>query len=187
MREPTEAQRTTDADGALTQDCSAILNRVEWCVESVSLAFERWDDPHVRGPGLYVVVERDSIAAFSDPMGANRWPVADCSSVFAPLGALFDAARSVAVGCDGAVVVHSDGTIQPEMVRLRQLNDAETETAGPFPYADWMGARHMSALETSTREAVFAVVTLSEEDGRVTVFRDGTYEDSHRRALSEKW
>ena len=35
----------------------------------------------------------------------------------------------------------------------------------------------MSALETSTRDAVLATITLSEADGRVTVFRDGTYED----------
>jgi len=39
-----------------------------------------------------------------------------------------------------------------------------------------------SALETSTRPEVFAVVTLSEEYGRVTVFRDGTFEHSHTEA-----
>ncbi|WP_338739714.1 hypothetical protein [Haloplanus salilacus] len=40
-----------------------------------------------------------------------------------------------------------------------------------------MGARHMGALETSTRDAVAAAITLSEEDGRVTVFDDGAFED----------
>ena len=44
----------------------------------------------------------------------------------------------------------------------------------------------MSALETSTRDAVFAVVTLSEENGRVTVFRDGDYDDRQRDELVEK-
>ena len=56
----------------------------------------------------------------------------------------------------------------------------------PLPYADWMGTRHMSALETSTRDAVFAVVTLSEENGRVTVFRDGDYDNRQRDELVEK-
>ncbi|WEL27507.1 Diadenylate cyclase (plasmid) [Haloferax volcanii] len=46
-----------------------------------------------------------------------------------------------------------------------------------------MGARHMSALETSTREEVVATITLSEEDGRVTVFTDGTFEDSLATSL----
>jgi hypothetical protein len=187
MSDSMERQISADADGKACRDCGAVLDRVEWCVESVSLAFKRWKDPHVRGPGLYVVIERDSTAAFSDPMGANRWPTEDCASVFTPIDALFDAARSVAIGCDGAVVVNNDGTIQPEMVRLKQLRATEEATTSPLPYADWMGARHMSALETSTREAVFAVVTLSEEDGRVTVFRDGGYEDRHRTVLSEKW
>ncbi|MDS0219912.1 diadenylate cyclase [Haloarcula sp. S1AR25-5A] len=187
MSDSIELPRPADADREPTPDCSAVLDRIEWCVESVSLAFERWDDAHVRGPGLYFVVERDSTAAFSDPMGANHWPVEDCASVFDSIGPLFEAARSVAVTNDGAVVVHSDGTICPEMVRLKQLSATEEDAVGPLPYADWMGARHMSALETSTRDAVFAVVTLSEENGRVTVFRDGAYEDRHRNALSEKW
>lgn len=187
MSNSIERQRPAGTKKEAAQECSAILDRVEWCVESVSLAFERWEDSHVRGPGLYFVVERDPTAACSDPMGSNRWPVEDCASVFDPIGPLFEAARSVAVANDGAVVVHSDGTIQPEMVRLKQLSATEEDAVGPLPYADWMGARHMSALETSTREAVFAVVTLSEENGRVTVFRDGGYEDRHRTVLSEKW
>jgi diadenylate cyclase len=36
----------------------------------------------------------------------------------------------------------------------------------------------MGALETSTREEICAVVTLSEEDGRMTVFTDGTFDDT---------
>ncbi|MDT3433661.1 DNA integrity scanning protein DisA nucleotide-binding domain protein [Haloarcula sp. 1CSR25-25] len=185
MSDSTERQRSADTDGEAVPE-NAVLDRIRGCVESVSLAFERWDDPHVRGPGLYVVVERDSTAAFSDPIGVNRWPVEDCRSVFGHSGALFETARSVADTCDGAVVVRRDGTIRPAMVRLRQLTTAEEATGDPLPYADWMGTRHMSALETSTRDAVFAVVTLSEENGRVTVFRDGDYDDRQRDELVEK-
>jgi len=38
-----------------------------------------------------------------------------------------------------------------------------------------MGARHMSALEASTRTNVVATITLSEENGRVSVFVDGEH------------
>lgn len=162
---------TTDADAA------AILERVEACVKDVSLGFERWDEPHVRGPGLYFVIERSSTAEFTTTMGTNRWPVERCQSVFAETAALLDAARRVALSCDGAVVVHPDGTFTERMVRFGQLSAAEHRRTGGLPFAGWMGARHMSALETSTREAVLASVTLSEEDGRTTVFTEGTFED----------
>jgi DNA integrity scanning protein DisA with diadenylate cyclase activity len=79
---------------------------------------------------------------------------------------------------DGAVVVHSDGTIEADMGRVTQLSPAEEQRHDPLPFADWMGARHMSALETSTRQELVAAITLSEEDGRVTVFTAGTFEDA---------
>jgi len=41
----------------------------------------------------------------------------------------------------------------------------------------------MSALETSTRKEVIATSTLSEEDGRVTVFTDGVFQDSPAASL----
>ena len=55
--------------------------------------------------------------------------------------------------------------------------ESRTEFTAP------MGTRHMSALETSTRKEVVATITLSEEDGRVTVFTDGTFEDSPATSL----
>jgi DNA integrity scanning protein DisA with diadenylate cyclase activity len=47
-----------------------------------------------------------------------------------------------------------------------------------------MGTRQMSALETSTRSEVLTVITLSDEDGRVTVFADGTFGDHSQDALA---
>jgi diadenylate cyclase len=182
------------SDDALTFDYESspnirrLVERLTDCAESLSLGFDGYGEAQIKGPGLYVaVVTGRSVAAYADPMGSNRWPVEDCQSVFGHTGALFEAARSVAVACDGAVVVRSDGTFRPAMVRFTQLTDAEGETVDRLPYADWMGTRHMSALETSTRDAVFAVVTLSEEDGRATVFRDGTYEDRQRDVLDGRW
>jgi hypothetical protein len=157
---------------------ASILERLAKCITDIRIGFERWDHPHSRGPGLYFVVERDSIGEFVAPMGNNRWPIEECSNVLAQSEEFLETAQTVALSCDGAIVVHSDGTIEEAMVRVNQLSPAEYTGIENLPYADWMGARHMSALETSTREEVIAAITLSEEDGRVTVFTDGTYEDS---------
>ena len=110
--------------------------------------------------------------------GINRWSVEDCASVFSD--ELFETANRVAFECDGAVVVHDDGTIASEMVRAEQLTAKEDARVEDLPFADWMGARHMSALETTLRPEVDAVLTLSETDGRTTIFRAGRYEDHPR-------
>ena len=164
-------------------DVEAILERIERCLKDISLGFARWDDPYARGPGLYFVVERDSTTELGAPMGTNRWPVEDCATVFAETDVFLETAQSVAVSCDGAILVHSDGTIEEAMVRVDQFATPDSQRIADLPYAGWMGARHMSALETSTREVVIAAITLSEEDGRVTVFTDGTFEDSLATSL----
>jgi hypothetical protein len=182
MIDPIHSLATSElrSDGA---NIDAVLERIERCLKDISLGFERWDDPYARGPGLYFVIERDSPTEFAAPMGSNRWPVEDCASVFAETDVLLEAARNVALSCDGAIVVHSDGTIDENMVRVKQLPPADGQRNEDLHYAGWMGARHMSALETSTRQEVIAAITLSEEDGRVTVFTDGTFEDSLATSL----
>jgi hypothetical protein len=174
MTDTTESSATPElkSDDAGVE---AVLGRIERCAKEVSLGFDRWDDPQARGPGLYFVVVRDSMADCGEPMGANRWPVEDCATVLTATDAFLEAARNVSLSCDGAVVVHDDGTIEEAMVRVKQLSSAECRRNDELPYAGWMGARHMSALETSTRKEVIAAITLSEEDGRVTVFTDGTF------------
>lgn len=106
--------------------------------------------------------------------------------MFASPEVLFEAATEVAYACDGVVVVHPDATIQEEMVRITQLSATDREQFGVLPYADWMGTRHMSALETSTRAEILAAITLSEEDGRLTIFMDGAFEDHPRDALQDE-
>lgn len=170
----------TDARERTDDSCSALLGCILACVGTVRDAFDRWEDPQAKGPGLYFVVGTDTVAEFVEPMGSNRWPVDDCASVFDAPAEFAEAARRVAISRDGAVVVHEDGRIEAPMVRVAQLSQAERRDNGTLDFAGWMGARHMSALETSTRGPVRAVVTLSEEDGRMTVFRDGSYEDFPR-------
>lgn len=45
----------------------------------------------------------------------------------------------------------------------------------------------MSAIETSVRPEVVATVTLSEETGRVSVFRNGDAESMERNELGGVW
>ncbi|WP_311171684.1 DNA integrity scanning protein DisA nucleotide-binding domain protein [Halobellus ordinarius] len=177
MIEPTYSSATPEQK-SIDADNEAILERIERCVKDVSLGFERWDDPYARGPGLYFVVEGNAMTEFASPMGSNRWPVEDCATVFSETDTFLEATQRVAFSHDGAIVVHSDGTIEAAMVRVDQLSSAESRRTDNLPYAEWMGTRHMSALETSTREEVVATITLSEEDGRVTVFTDGAFEES---------
>ena len=152
------------------------------------MEFERWDEPHVSGPSLYFLVVADvDFGHYTDPLGANRWPVERCQVVTGSTEAFTKVARDVAFDCDGAVVVTGDGTVQEQMVRVRSPSRDEIGDAGELDYPDWMGTKHLSALETSTREGVLWAVTLSEEDGRVTTFLDGTYQDYPREEIGGRW
>lgn len=185
MEKPVASIQTPDSGGDNLAE-EAMVERIKWCVKRISLGFDRWDDPHARGPGLYFVVERDSADACAEPMGANRWLVENCPDIFSSLDALSETAEKVAFACDGAVIINNDGTIEEEMVRIRQLSTVEREQNDSVPYAAWMGARHMSALENSTRTEILAAITLSEEDGRMTVFTDGTFTDYPRNTLENE-
>lgn len=166
------------------EDIDPVLERIEGCVKDISLGFGRWSEPDVRGPGLYFVVERESVEEFTAPMGSNRWPVEDCGSVLAETATFLGVAHRVGRSHDGAVVVHADGSIEEALVRVDQLVSGDSGRTEELPYGEWMGTRHMSALETSARPEVLAVITLSEEDGRVTVFTDGTFEDAVATSLT---
>ena len=173
------------AEHATIQELTDLLTDV---AEGLSLSFDGWQEPYVRGPSLYCVVVADVwIDDYADPLGANQWPIETARVVTDTPEAFVEAAREVAFSCDGAVVITADGTIQQQMYRMRSPS-AEVVTAydGDEP-ADWMGTKHLSALEASIREEVLAAVTLSEEDGRVTVFEDGTYEDYPREELGGRW
>jgi hypothetical protein len=163
-----------------------LLDLLLYSFEDVSLSFDRWDEPYVKGPGLYVaVVAGTSLGSYADPMGDNRFPVETCRNAFDSHGALLAAAREVSVDRDGAAVVTVDGEFYEQMVRFKYRPNDEVDDG--VEYADWMGSRHMSAVDTSARDEVIAALTLSEETGRVTVFRDGAYEDYTRAELGGLW
>jgi len=164
-----------------------LIELVTYIVESISLGFERWNEPYVRGPSLYfVLVSGTHTGDYADPLGENVWPVETCRVVTDDLDAFVDAAESVAFARDGAVVVSADGTIQEQMVRIKSPS-AGTIDDDQIEYADWMGTKHLSAVESSVREEVLAAVTLSEETGRVTVFEDGGFMDFQRAELGGLW
>jgi diadenylate cyclase len=131
-----------------------------------------------------------SVAGYADTMGANRWPVDVCGNILANIDDCHAATSKVARSRDGGVVVGIDGTVLEQMVRFRNVDGdslpSEVSLAD-IAYADWMGARHMSAYEQSLRPEVVATVTLSEETGRVTVFEAGEYETVPRSSLGEPW
>jgi hypothetical protein len=164
---------------------AATVSQLEYIAEEVSLRFNRWDDRYVRGPSLYfVVISEARFDSFVDPLGTNRWPVKSARALPADLTTAAHVAADVAFDRDGAVVVAADGTFQEQMVRVRPVPD---RTVIDAEHPDWMSAKHMSALEASTREGVLAAVTLSEETGRVTVFEDGSYTDRKRDELGGRW
>jgi hypothetical protein len=165
-----------------------LINRLKHSAESISLAFTEWKEPHVKGPGLYFAVISDrEYGQYADAMGANQWPTHQCESVFEE-ASFTDACRTAAFDRDGGVVVAVDGVVEPQMVRFRDLSSEPpgTESAEEIEYEDWMGSRHMSALETSTRPQVVATITLSEENGRVSVFCDGVVNTAKREKLREE-
>lgn len=164
---------------------AALIERIRDCIEGISIDFEKWDDDYTKGPGLYMAIVADQeYDTYADPMGTNLWPVEDCRCVTD--GAFYETLETVAFTNDGAIVTSIDGVMQEQMVRFRDVRDELPETNG-VDYQDWMGSRHMSALETSVRPQVVATLTLSEESGRVSVFRDGEVETTPFRTLGAPW
>lgn len=167
-----------------------LLDCLRYSLEGISLDFDRWGDRYVKGPGMYIaIVTGPTVADFADPMGNNTWPIDRCRDVCLDLESFFETAREVAMTRDGAVVVSVDGVIQEQMVRFRDLapGDLEEPDDGRAEYEDWMGSRHMSALDTSQRPNVVSTVTLSEETGRVTIFQRGSFDTDERSELGGEW
>ena len=170
---------------ATSQD---LMDQIRYTAESLSLAFDQWDEQYVSGPSLYVLIVAEvNFGAYTDPLGENEWPVDRCRVATESPEAFTKVTRDVAFSQDGAVVITGDGTIQEQMVRVRSPSTEEVAEIDDLQYADWMGTKHMSALETSLRDDVLWAITLSEEDGRVTTFLDGTYQDYPREEVGGRW
>ncbi|PSQ14022.1 hypothetical protein BRD02_10885 [Halobacteriales archaeon QS_8_69_73] len=165
-----------------------LMDQIRYTAESLSLSFDQWDEQYVSGPSLYVLIVAEvNFGAYTDPLGENEWPVDRCRVATESPEAFTKVTRDVAFSQDGAVVVTGDGTIQKQMVRVRSPSAEEIAEIDDLNYADWMGTKHMSALETSLRDDVLWAITLSEEDGRVTTFLDGTYQDYPREEVGGRW
>jgi hypothetical protein len=164
-----------------------LMDLVRYAAETLSLEFTRWDEQYVTGPSLYCLIVADiDFGDYTDPLGGNVWPVEWCEVVANDPESFIEAARDVAFTRDGAVIISGDGTVQEQMVRVRNLNSRKSEREDVVA-AEWMGTKHLSALEASTRRQVLWAITLSEEDGRVTTFVDGTYKDYEREELGGRW
>jgi diadenylate cyclase len=165
-----------------------LMDHIRYTTESLSLEFDKWGERYVSGPSLYfLIVAEVNFDEYTDPLGDNTWPTNRCKVATQSPDAFTDVARDVAFSRDGAVIVTGDGTIQEQMVRVRSPAEGSVPGVEELNYAGWMGTKHMSALETSLREDVIWAVTLSEEDGRVTTFLDGTYQDYPRDEIGGRW
>lgn len=166
-----------------------LITVLRYAAEELSLEFDMWEEPYVQGPSLYfLVVAGTDTESFADPLGENRWPVEIADHVTRDEDRFVEAARDVAFSRDGAVVVSADGTITEQMVRVTSREgDGPDDRRESVDFADWMGTKHLSAVEATVRDEVLAAVTLSEESGRVSVFSDGAFDDTPRGQLGAPW
>jgi hypothetical protein len=170
---------------ATSQD---LMDEIRYVAEALSVEFDRWDEQYVSGPSLYfLVVAETDFEEYTDPLGENMWPTDRCKIVLESPDAFRRVAEDVAFSRDGGIIVTGDGTIQQQMVRVRSPGGGEIAAVKGLTFPDWMGTKHMSALETSLRENVLWGITLSEEDGRVTTYLDGTYQDYPRDEIGGRW
>lgn len=170
---------------ATSQD---LMDQIRYTVESLSLGFDKWGKRHVSGPSLYfLIIAEVNFSEYTDPLGSNEWPVDRCRVATESPEAFTKVARDVAFSRDGAVIITGDGTIQRQMVRVRSPSRTDIPGVEELNYPGWMGTKHMSALESSLRNDVLWGITLSEEDGRVTTFLNGTYQDYPREEIGGRW
>mgnify|MGYP002763125321 FL=1 len=165
-----------------------LMDQIRYTAESLSLQFDRWGEDHVSGPSLYILIVAEvNFDSYTDPLGEHGWPIDRCHVASESPDAFTTVARDVAFSQDGAVIMTGDGTIQEQMVRVRSPSRSAVPDIDDLQYPNWMGTKHMSALETSLREDVLWAITLSEEDGRVTTFLNGTYQDYPRDEIGGRW
>jgi hypothetical protein len=178
-----------DIDYRSHERVQKLIDVIRFCVEDISLSFDRWDEPYITGPGLYFsIVSGFTVQDYADPMGNNRWPVSECRDVLDDVDSFYESTNEVARSRDGAVVISVDGIVQEQMVRFRDYpSDSVHATDHTIQYAEWMGSRHMSAADTSARPEVITTITLSAETGRVTLFEDGEYTTTPRDDLYQEW
>jgi diadenylate cyclase len=165
-----------------------LMDEIRYVAESLSMEFDKWDEQYISGPSLYfLIVAETEFEEYTDPLGENTWPTDRCKLVPDSSSAFRRVAEDVAFSRDGAIIVTGDGSVQRQMVRVRSPSHTEVPAVAELEYPDWMGTKHMSALETSLRENVLWAITLSEEDGRVTTYLDGTYQDYPRNEIGGRW
>lgn len=170
---------------ATSQD---LMDQIRYVAESLSVEFDKWDEPYVSGPSLYfLVVAETDFEEYTDPLGENTWPTDRCKVVFDSSEAFRRVAEDIAFSRDGGIIVTGDGTIQQQMVRVRSPDYDDISAVRDLEFPDWMGTKHMSALETSLRENVLWAITLSEENGRVTTYLNGTYQDYPPEEIGGRW
>lgn len=144
------------------------IDTMEEYMKQLSYEFDDYGEEHVKGPGLYVAFVSDySLGDLGTPRDPNTWESLD-EDRYVDDDELYDELKDVANEDDLAIVVWMNGKLHEYNVRFDTPDDKDD-----LNYESGMGSRHMSALEISSREEVVISMTLSEEEGTVTKFRDG--------------
>lgn len=161
--------------------------------KDLSAAFEAYGEDNTKGPGLYVAfVSSDAVAEFADQPIANAWYerdepryVHDAIRDEEAAEEFYGELEQVANEMDQAVVVWMNGRLHGYNVRFLPPNE---ELREQVDYEADRGTRHQSAAETAIRDDIVMTLTLSEEDGAVTTFREGEKENgwSRERILEER-
>jgi len=162
-----------------------IRDQSETLIESDLLHAARVAEPGLRPVGraarrrtqpLRVDRRRDELRRVHRPARREQGPINRCQLVTDSLDKFTAVARDVAFTRDGAVIVTADGTIQEQMVRVR--NPSSTDAGRRRRRSGRLdGDETPERAGNPLREEVIWAITLSEEDGRVTTFLNGTYQD----------
>ncbi|MFC4360283.1 hypothetical protein ACFO0N_20230 [Halobium salinum] len=117
------------------------IDTIRFCIEEISLSFERWEEAYITGPGIYfAIISGYPVRDHADPMGDNPWPVSDSRDVLDDVDSFYEATAEVARSRDGAVVISVDGIVQEQMVRFRDYPaGSEHPPKHSKQDADWMG------------------------------------------------
>lgn len=165
----------------------------EWA-RRLSYGFDEYgagedDEPKRNGPGLYVAfVSTNSIEGIADKPEANPFHEVD-GPQYVPMDVeegvpeedlddaditdVYEGVKEIANDMDQAMVVWMNGRIHEHNVRF--LTPREEELAYEVADVDG-GTRHQSAAEVSALPGVEFTLTLSEETGDITQYRDGDIE-----------
>lgn len=188
-----EAEHTADFenDPRINGWIETVVTYFKWLsYEFDNYGAETGQGPKVKGPGAYAVFPATyDISQFADSPESNpfrdldedQYLPADVGD-YIPLedrSEIYENIKEIADSGDQAMVFWPNGKIDDSNFRF--LDPRDEEIMEKVSDQSDHSTRHQSAAETSARPQVIETVALSEEDGTVTRYRDGSKEREYER------